>query len=145
MMTTVILRTASKLLVPLSLVFAMFIYFKGHQTPGGGFVAGLVAAVALIVQRMSMGEESLNKMLPFPERIFIAVGLVLALGTGFAPLWMKLPFLTSAHGFLHLPTSTGEPFEFEWASVMVFDFGVLLVVMGVVVGMINALSKELPK
>lgn len=143
MMSTVILRLASKLLVPLSLVFAMFIYFKGHQTPGGGFVAGLVAAVALLVHRMSEGGDSLHRMLSIPERLFIAVGLVLAMATGVVPIMMDLPFLTSAHGYLHLPTSTGQTFDFEWASVMVFDFGVFLVVMGVVVGMINGLSKEL--
>lgn len=143
MMTTVIFRVAAKLLVPLSLVFAMFIYFKGHQTPGGGFVAGLVAAVALIVQRMSEGSESLNRMLPFPERVFIAVGLLLALGTGAVALLVDLPFFTSSHGYLHLPTSTSQTFDFEWASVMVFDFGVFMVVTGVMVGMINALSKEL--
>lgn len=145
MMSTVIFRTAAKLLVPLSLVFAMFIYFKGHQTPGGGFVAGLVAAVALIVQRMSEGNGSLKKMLPFPERVFIAIGLFLAVGTGSAALLFDLPFFTSSHGYLHLPTSTGEPYDFEWATVMMFDFGVFMVVTGVVVGMINALSKELER
>ena len=145
MMSTVIFRTASKLLVPLSLVFAMFIYFKGHQTPGGGFVAGLVAAVALIVQRMSEGNSSLNKMMPFPERVFITIGLFLALCTGSAALLFGLPFFTSNHGYLHLPTSTGEPYDFEWATVMMFDFGVFMVVTGVVVGMINALSKELER
>lgn len=145
MMSTVISRTASKLLVPLSLVFAMFIYFKGHQTPGGGFVAGLVAAVALIVQRMSEGNSSLKKMMPFPERVFIAIGLFMALGTGATALLLGLPFFTSSHGYLHLPTSTGEPYDFEWATVMMFDFGVFMVVTGVVVGMINALSKELER
>jgi len=143
MMSTVILRVAARFLVPLSLVFAMFIYFKGHQTPGGGFVAGLVAAVALIVHRMSEGGGSLHRMLPFPERLFIAMGLLLALGTGTVAVLLDLPFFTSSHGYLHLPTSTGKPFDFEWASVMVFDFGVFLVVTGVVVGMINALSQEL--
>jgi len=145
MMSSVILKFAAKLLVPLSLVFAMFIYFKGHQTPGGGFVAGLVAAVALIVLRMSEGSKSLNRMLPVPERVFIAVGLLLALTTGAVPVMLGLPFFTSSHGYLHLPTSTGQPFDFEWASVMVFDFGVFMVVTGVVVGMINALSKELER
>ena len=66
-MSTVILRTAVKLIVPLSLVFAMYIYFKGHQTPGGGFVAGLVAAVALIVQRMSHGHSTGIRRLPRPS------------------------------------------------------------------------------
>jgi multisubunit Na+/H+ antiporter MnhB subunit len=142
MMSTVILRTAAKLLVPLGLVFAVFIYFKGHQTPGGGFVAGLVAAVTLIVQRMAFGGESMRKMLPASPTVLIGLGLGLALLTGLGPLMFKsatggpLPFLTSNHGYLALPG--GE--YYEWATVMVFDLGVMLTVAGVVVGMIDALS-----
>jgi multisubunit Na+/H+ antiporter MnhB subunit len=142
-MSTIILRTAAKLLVPLSLVFAVFIYFKGHQTPGGGFVAGLVASVALIVHRMSEGGSSLRRMLPMPERTFIAVGLLLALGTGFGAMLFDLPFFTSAHGYIYLPQTTSEAYSFEWASVMAFDLGVFMVVAGVVAGMIDALTREL--
>jgi len=142
-MSTLILRTAARAIVPLSLIFAMFIYFKGHQTPGGGFVAGLAAAVALIVHRMAYGPKSLSRMLPCSERMLIGIGLVLALGTGLGALFFGLPFLTSTHGYLHLPQSAGGTYDFEWASVMAFDLGVFLVVAGVVVGMINALSKEL--
>lgn len=142
-MNTLIFRTASKLLVPLSLVFSMFVYFKGHQTPGGGFVAGLVAAVALIVHRMSDGGPSLRRMLPYPERAFIAVGLLLAMGTGIGATLFGLPFFTSDHGYFHLPTGGGQTMEVAWATVMVFDFGVFLVVTGVAVGMIDALSREL--
>ena len=137
MMTSVILRTAARIVVPLSLVFAMYIYFKGHQVPGGGFVAGLAVSVALIVQRMSFGGESLKRMLPFRERTLVALGLLLALGTGAAALLFGLPFFTSNHG--HHPLPGG----YEWATVMVFDLGVCLVVAGVIVGMINALSDEL--
>ncbi len=139
-MNTIILRVAARFLVPLALLFAMFIYFKGHQTPGGGFVAGLVAAVALILHRMAHGGVSMNRLLPAPERVFIAIGLLLALGTGFAPLLLGLPFFTSNYGYLPLP---GSPEGFEWATVMVFDLGVLLVVTGVVVGMINTLCTQL--
>jgi len=139
-MNTVILRVAARFIVPLSLMFAIFIYFKGHQSPGGGFVAGLVAAVALIIHRMALGGISMNRMLPVTERMFIAIGLTLALGTGFAPLLFGLPFFTSNHGFLALPDLPGG---FEWATVMVFDLGVFLVVTGVVVGMINTLCTEL--
>lgn len=143
MCTSVILKVGARLIVPLSLVFAVFIYFKGHQTPGGGFVAGLVAAVALIVHRMSFGSDSLRRMLPFSERYFIAIGLTLALCTGFGAFLQGLPFFTSAHGYLHLPTTIGASYDFEWASVMAFDLGVFLVVTGVVVGMIDVLSKEI--
>lgn len=137
MMRTIILKTAVSIVVPLSLIFAMFIYFKGHQTPGGGFVAGLVAAVALILHRMSMGRESLNRLLPFSERILIAIGLTMAVATGMIALFFGLPFMTSNHG--HDPLPGG----YEWASVMLFDLGVFFVVTGVVVGMISALSNQL--
>ena len=136
-MSSVILRTASRIVVPLSLVFGMFIYFKGHQSPGGGFVAGLVVSVALVLQRMSGGRDSLLRMLPISERSLIAIGLLLAMGTGAGALLFGLPFLTSNHG--HYPLPGG----YEWASVMVFDLGVCLVVAGVIVGMINALTDEL--
>jgi multisubunit Na+/H+ antiporter MnhB subunit len=150
-MSTVIYRVAARLIVPLSLLFAMFIYFKGHQEPGGGFVAGLVCAVALIVHRMAYGGDSLHRLLPAQERTFVAVGLMCALVTGSAALVfgppnaygiaMPLPFFTSNHGFIPLPGE--EHVAFEWATVMLFDFGVMLVVTGVVVGMIEALSREL--
>ena len=140
-MTTIILRTAARLLVPLSLLFAIFIYFKGHQTPGGGFVAGLVAGVALIVHRMSHGRASLRHIVPIKERTLIALGLLLAAGTGIGALLLGKPFLTSRYGYLNLPGSGGQ--TFEWATVMAFDLGVFLTVAGVVLGMINALTEEL--
>ena len=140
-MKTLILRVALRILVPLSLVFAVFVFFKGHQTPGGGFVGGLVAAVAMIVFQMGEGRDKLEAVLPFPERLFIAIGLTLALGTGIFALAGGLPFLTSNFGYIPLPGGAGA--TFEWATVMFFDAGVFMVVAGVVVGMINALTKEL--
>jgi len=145
-MSTLILRTAGKVIVPLSLLFAVHIYLKGHQTPGGGFVAGLVTAVALIVFRMTWGGDALRRLLPAPERTLLGVGLLLAGGAGFGALAAGLPFLTSNYGYLPLPGLDGLPDHggsFEWATVMIFDLGVMLVVAGVVVGMIDALSREL--
>ena len=142
MMTSTILRVANKVLVPLGLVFGCYIYFKGHQTPGGGFVAGLVAAVSLIVHRMSEGGPSLEQLLPCQERLIIGLGLLCAVGGGIGSLVMGLPFLTSNYGYVYLPGMEGG---LEWATVMIFDLGVFLVVAAVVVGMINALSKELER
>ena len=136
--STSILRTACTLLVPLSLAFAAYVYLKGHQTPGGGFVGGLVAGVALVVQRMTFGGGSLRRVLPVKERTLIAVGLLLAMGTGSAALLAGLPFFTSNNGYLPLPGT--EPFH--WATVAVFDLGVACVVIGTVVGMIDALACE---
>ena len=136
-MSTLILRTAAKLLVPMGLALAVFIYWKGHQTPGGGFVAGLVASVALVVHRMSEGPADLRRMLPCRERFLVGLGLLLALGTGVGALVFGLPFMSSAHGYIAMDGKITE-----WATAMVFDLGVFFVVTGVVVGMIDALSWE---
>ncbi len=140
MMSTVILKTSVRLLVPLSLVFSVFIYFKGHQTPGGGFVGGLMLAAALVIQRMSDGPAAMRKFMPVSPRWLIATGLLLALATGLGAMAFGLPFFTSNHGYIPLPAGGGT---FEWATVMVFDLGVMLTVAGVVAGIIDALSQEL--
>ena len=133
------LRVATRLLVPLSLLFALFIFFKGHQEPGGGFVAGLVAAIAMMAHRMAHGRTGLRRMLWVREPTLIGSGLLLALAAGLGPLLFAKPFLTSRFGYLKLP---GSEARLEWATVLVFDLGVFLVVLGVVLTMINALSKE---
>ena len=133
------LRVATRLLVPVCLLFAVFVLLKGHQTPGGGFVAGLVAAIALIAHRMAYGRASLRHMLRVRERTLIGVGLLLALVTGLGPTLLGRPFLTSRFGYLPLP---GTDERVEWTTVLGFDLGVFLVVLGVVLAMINAVSRE---
>lgn len=142
-MNTLIFRTACRFIVPLSLIFSVFLYFKGHQTPGGGFVGGLVAAVALIIFRYAYGRQWLERLLPAPERTMIAVGLIFALITGVGALAFGLPFLSSNYGYIPLPSVDGGEEFFEWATVMLFDLGVYLVVAGVMLGMVDALASEL--
>ena len=134
-----ILKTAARLLVPLAIVFAAYLFFKGHQSPGGGFVAGLATAVALVVYRTCFGCDALYRLLPVRERTVIGVGLVLATLAAVAPLLGGLPLLTSNHGYLPLPGGG----SFHWSTVLVFDLGVYLIVVGTVVGMIDALAREL--
>ena len=85
-------------------------------------------------------------MLPLRERVLIGWGLFFAVGIGLAAMWFGLPFLTSGHDQFALPAPDGTGVNYppiEVATAMVFDLGVFLVVTGVVVGMINALSREL--
>jgi multisubunit Na+/H+ antiporter MnhB subunit len=138
-MSTTILLQAARLLVPLALLVSAFIFVKGHQQPGGGFVGGLVAAVALILYRMCAGGDALQRLLPVRERTLIALGLFLAAATGAAALLARLPFLTSNNGYLPLPDGRA----LHWATVMVFDAGVFFVVVGVTVGLIDVLAREL--
>ena len=137
--STPILRTAMRLVVPLALLFAVYVFFKGHQSPGGGFVGGLVASVALVVYRMTFGCDALYRLLPIRERTMIALGLLLALGSGLFGMAYGLPMMTTNHGYLTLPGGG----EYHWASVIAFDLGVVLTVVGMVVGSIDALTRQI--
>lgn len=139
--TSTILQTAMRLILPLALLFACYAALKGHNEPGGGFIGGLIAAVALCMFRMSHGPDALLRLVPVHPRWLVFAGLALALGTAVAPLLFGLPLLRSAVGEVHLPGDQVIPY----ASAMIFDLGVLLVVVGVAVGMIMRLSEELEK
>jgi len=138
--TSSILKTSVRLILPLSLLFACFMSLKGHNSPGGGFIAGLVASVAFCIYRMTNGPESLMRLLPVHPRVLVFVGLGMALVTSVVPLFFGLPFLTSRVGTFHLPFMDES---LHYASAVAFDTGVLLVVVGVSVGMIIRLSEEL--
>ena len=134
-----LLQTGMCLLLPLMLIFAGYMFFKGHNEPGGGFIAGLVAAVALAVYRMAEGREALRRLLPVKPGTSAALGLTIALITATLPLAFGFPLLTSVNSHIPLP---GDG-EFHFASAMFFDIGVFIVVVGVSVGMINRFEEEL--
>ncbi len=122
----VILSSLTRLLLPLALLVAVFIFLRGHNLPGGGFIAGLITAAALIMQYLSNGAAWMRSRLPWNMHIAIGLGLLIATLTGLASLIFGYPFLTSTFGYLHWP-AVGE---FELASAMAFDLGVYLVVVG---------------
>jgi multicomponent K+:H+ antiporter subunit A len=123
-------------LLPLALAVALYLFLRGHNLPGGGFVAGLVAAVALILQYLASGAHFAALRLPRPEP-FLALGLLLAAGTGLASLLFGRPFLTSAHGQVSLPWLGDLPL----ASALVFDLGVFFVVVATVLTILTALGR----
>ncbi|AAZ96450.1 NADH dehydrogenase (quinone) [Thiobacillus denitrificans ATCC 25259] len=121
-----IMATLSRLLLPLALLVAVFILLRGHNQPGGGFIAGLVTAVALILQYLARGSTHLHERFPASTQPLIAAGLGLATLTGLASWAFGYPFLTSTFGHLVWPVVG----DFELASAMAFDLGVFLVVVG---------------
>ncbi len=137
---SVLLRTAMKLILPISLLFAGYIFFKGHNEPGGGFIAGLIAAVALAAYRMSEGGDALRRLVPVTPGVMGAIGLAIAIATGLIPMLIGQPFFTSSQGYIPLP---GADSPFHWTSVMFFDLGVFIVVIAVSVGIINRFEEEL--
>ncbi len=121
-----ILATFARLLLPLALLVSVFIFLRGHNLPGGGFIAGLVTAIALIMQYLANGVSWTHARLPEGTQPLIAAGLCIALLTGLASWAFGRPFLTSTFGHLNWPLVG----EFELASAMAFDLGVFLVVVG---------------
>ena len=77
-MTSLILKTAMRLIVPLTMLFAAYMALKGHNEPGGGFIGGLVAAVSIALYRMTYGVKLFDKLIPFHPRILVFVGLAMA-------------------------------------------------------------------
>ena len=121
-----IMATLTRILLPLALLVAVFIMLRGHNAPGGGFIAGLITAVALIVQYLANGTLWTHQRMAFTSRSLIALGLAVAAITGAASWAFGYPYLTSAFGHFDWPVVG----EFELASAIAFDLGVYLVVVG---------------
>jgi multicomponent K+:H+ antiporter subunit A len=121
-----IMASLTRLLLPLALLVSVYILLRGHNLPGGGFIAGLITAVALIMQYLANGVAWTHARLPSNMHPIIAIGLAIATLTGLASFAFDHPFLTSTFGHLHWPVVG----NFELASAMAFDLGVYLVVVG---------------
>ncbi len=136
-MTSLILRAAARVLMPVLLVFAIFLLGRGHNEPGGGFVAGLVVSVAFVLRMLAEGTAAARAALLVHPKKLIAAGLVIALSSGFLPVALGRPFLTA------LWVEVGRP---EWGLLigtpLVFDVGVCSVVIGVVLTMTFDLSED---
>jgi multicomponent K+:H+ antiporter subunit A len=117
-----LLAVAARWLLPLALLVSIFLFVRGHNAPGGGFVAGLVTAVALLMQHMAGRGPALR--LAYAR--IAAGGLLVAGATGVGAWLFGKPFLASAHAAPVLPVLG----ELPLASAMLFDLGVYLVVVG---------------
>jgi multicomponent K+:H+ antiporter subunit A len=122
-----LLAVATRLLLPLALTVGVFLLLRGHNQPGGGFIAGLVVAIAVLMQSMANGHAWTTTRFPLDAHDLIGGGVLIAALTGLAAFAFGAPFLTSTYGYLHIPLIG----EVELASAMGFDLGVFLTVVGV--------------
>jgi multicomponent K+:H+ antiporter subunit A len=104
-------------LLPLSLTVSVYILLRGHNEPGGGFVAGLITSVALVMQYLANGIAFAQPRLPRHPPGLLALGLLLAAGIGVASWPFARPFLTSAHGHVQLPCSARSNWLRRWSSI----------------------------
>ena len=135
-MRSVILATATRVVFPLLLLFSVFLLFRGHNEPGGGFVGGLVAATAYALLALTGGVASARRVLPARPEVLIGTGLLAALASGLVGLAAGRPFLTGLWGDVSLPV-VGKP-----GTPVLFDAGVYLTVVGVVLLILFTLQEE---
>jgi len=122
------LAVASRLMLPLAIVVGLFIFLRGHNSPGGGFIAGLVFSIALLVQYMASGWDWTQQRRRFPDHALVGSGILAAALTGLGAVLLGLPFLTTGFDYFTLPLVG----ELELATAMLFDIGVALTVVGAV-------------
>ena len=136
----VLLRVAASVVLPVALVFSVYIFMRGHNMPGGGFIAGLITSVALVLQLMSLGQARAEALLHAQGgRRFvrwIGAGLGIAGLTGAGAFLFGKPFLTSAHGH----PQVGWLGELPLASAALFDLGVYFTVVGATLLTISVLG-----
>jgi multicomponent Na+:H+ antiporter subunit A len=120
------------------LLFSLFLLFAGHNAPGGGFIGGLVAAAAFMLRYVGGGADEVQRAEPIAPETLLGVGVLIAVLTGTASLVFGGDFLQSGYHPQELPLLG----KVSFTSVLVFDIGVYLVVIGLVVGVLRSLGRE---
>ncbi|WP_415902850.1 monovalent cation/H+ antiporter subunit A [Neptuniibacter sp. QD29_5] len=132
-----VLSTISQMLLPLALLVSVYIFLRGHNEPGGGFIAGLITAVAIIQQYIANGVEWMKENIRLKYQALIGSGLLIAFMTGVGSFIFDRPFLTSWFDYFKWPWVG----KFELASAMLFDLGVYLTVVGATMMILANLGK----
>ena len=139
-MNSIIFTAAARLLVALLFVFSLFMLLRGHNLPGGGFIGGLIGAVAFIVYSLACGPDEARKALRIEPEVVAVSGLGIALASGFISLIVGDPLFTGQWYWVG-----GDSYDTAWFSVstvLVFDIGVYLVVLGGILSLTYAFEEE---
>jgi multicomponent Na+:H+ antiporter subunit B len=129
------LQTATKYILPILLLFSVFVLLRGHYHPGGGFVGGLVASIAFVLHSFSNGTESTLKLLKYHPKTFVPFGLLISTLSMFAPVFFGLPVMTGLWWDQPIPVIGLV------GSALFFDLGVYIVVIGVVLSILFTISQ----
>ncbi|NMJ40605.1 monovalent cation/H+ antiporter subunit A [Roseomonas sp. JC162] len=130
--------TLTRLLFPVMLVVAVFLMLRGHDLPGGGFSAGMVVAIAILLQYIIGGAAWTEAHLRLRPQIWLGAGLLIASGTGIVAWFFGRPFLTTYFAYAELPLIGKVP----TASALIFDIGVFALVVGATLLMLVALAHQ---
>lgn len=136
-MNTLIFRTVAPFLTALMIVFSIYVLLRGHNEPGGGFIGGLIAASAFAIYGIAYGVAAVRRALWFHPMSVAGAGLLLAVVSGLISVFAGVPFMT---GLWIYPQLFGV--EVPLATVMSFDIGVYLVVVGSITSIALALEEK---
>lgn len=134
----VILQTVTKVVVFIILTFGVELFLSGHNNPGGGFIGGLVLSSALVLLYLVYDIETVHKGIPVDFKKVAAVGVLFAVGTGIGAVLFGASFLTQTFSYFNLPVFG----DTELATVVLFEIGVALTVVGTVVTIILSISED---
>jgi multicomponent K+:H+ antiporter subunit A len=137
-MISLILSTVSWLVLPVMLVFSFHLMLRGHNLPGGGFIAGLMTAAAIVLQYLARNGKHVKENFRVNYRALIALGLAMAGGMGAGAWFYGGEFLEHRFGHFSAPLIG----EIELATALVFDLGVYCVVVGMVLMLIATVGEE---
>jgi multicomponent Na+:H+ antiporter subunit B len=135
-MTSSILQTAARLLMPLLLLFAIFLLLRGHNQPGGGFVGGLVVAASFVLYAIAFGVGAARRALLIQPSTLLGIGPLVALASGLPGVIAGQSFMTAI--WTTLPAGRAE---LAVGTPLVFDIGVFLAVIGVVLTIVFTLAE----
>jgi multicomponent Na+:H+ antiporter subunit B len=136
-MDTVIFRTIAPYLTALMVLFSLFVLFRGHNAPGGGFIGGLIAASAFAIQGIAKGVSSVRRALYFDPMSIAATGLLFASIAGLLSMFFHVPFMTALWVFPHVFGT-----EVALSTPLLFDSGVYLVVTGAITSIALTLEEK---
>lgn|SRR5690606_34584816 len=133
----VILKTVAKAVVLVILTFGLYLFFSGHHTPGGGFIGGLVLASGFVLLFLSYDVETVSEGIPISFKKLSALGVLISMTSALVPVFFGQPFLSQSFGYFDLPIFG----KTELATVTIFEAGIALTVVGVVVNIILSISE----
>ena len=136
-MNTLSFRTITPVLTALMLLFSVFVLLRGHNEPGGGFIGGLIAASALAIFGIARGVGAVRRAIVFHPLAISGAGLLMSCSAGLLSVVFAVPFMT---GLWIYPEIAGV--EVPLSTVMLFDIGVYLVVVGAITSIALALEER---
>jgi len=136
--SNVIIHTLIRPLTFMISIFAFYLFWNGHNAPGGGFIAGLMTAACIVLLYVTHGSGFVRNKMTFDFKYLVAIGLSISMSCGLAALLFDYPYLTQTFTYINLPLLG----NIELATALIFDLGVYLTVVGSCLTIITSIGQS---